>query len=134
MNNIKISRHTVAEIIAIQIYVLGTVSLDDRLATFWIDIPLFLIAFVVILLAGILVLKMVIPVLNYDYNSNNAVLLVLPAIFRKKKDKNEMMRYFVLCIILLLALLLLRYVIWGARDILRELAINMLSEDDYGRL
>lgn len=134
MNNIKISRHTVAEIIAIQIYVLGTVSLDDRLATFWIDIPLFLIAFVVILLAGILVLKMVIPVLNYDYNSNNAVLLVLPAIFRKKKDKNEMMRYFVLCIILLLALLLLRYVIWGARDILRELAINMLSEGDYGRL
>lgn len=134
MNNIKISRHTVAEIIAIQIYVLGTVSLDDRLATFWIDIPLFLIAFVVILLAGILVLKMVIPVLNYDYNSNNAVLMVLPAIFRKKKDKNEMMRYFVLCIILLLALLLLRYVIWGARDILRELAINMLSEGDYGRL
>lgn len=134
MNNIKISRHTVVEIIATQIYVLGAVSLDDRLATFWIDIPLFLIAFVVILLAGILVLKMVIPVLNYDYNSNNAVLLVLPAIFRKKKDKNEMMRYFVLCIILLLALLLLRYVIWGARDILRELAINMLSEGDYGRL
>ena len=134
MNNIKVSKYTVAEIIAIQIYVLGTVSLNDRLAPFWIDIPLFLVAFVVILLAGTLVLKMVIPVLNYDYNSNNAVLLVLPAIFRKKKDKNEMMRYFVLCIILLLALLLLRYVIWGARDVLRELAINMLSEGDYGRL
>lgn len=134
MNNIKVSKNTIVEIIAIQIYVLGTVSLNDRLAPFWIDIPLFLVAFVVILLAGILVLKIVIPVLNYDYSSNNAMFLVLPAIFRKKKDKNEMMRYFVLCIVLLFALLLLRYIIWGARDILRELAINMLSEGDYGRL
>lgn len=134
MNNIKVSKNTIVEIIAIQIYILGTVSLNDRLAPFWIDIPLFLVAFVVILLAGILVLKMVIPVLNYDYNLNNAVFLVLPAIFRKKKDKKEMMRYFVLCIVLLLSLLMLRYIIWGARDILRELAINMLSEGDYGRL
>lgn len=134
MNNIKVGKHIIAEIIAIQIYILGSVSLNDRLASFWIDIPLFLVALVIVLLAGILALKMVIPVLNYDYNSNNAVLLVLPAIFRKKKDKKEMMRYFVLCIVLLLSLLLLRYIIWGARDILRELAINMLSEGDYGRL
>lgn len=134
MNNIKVGKHIIAEIIAIQIYILGSVSLNDRLAPFWIDIPLFLVAFVVILLASILALKMVIPVLNYDYSSNNAVFLALPAIFRKKKDKKEMMRYFILCVILLLALLMLRYIIWGARDILRELAINMLSEGDYGRL
>lgn len=134
MNNIKISRYTVVEVIAIQIYVLGAVSLNDSLAQFWIDVPLVLIAGVTILLASILALKIFIPVLNCDYSSNNTVFLVLPAIFRKKKDKKEMMKYFLLCIFLLLALLMLRYVIWGARDILRELAINMLSEGDYGRL
>lgn len=134
MNNIKISRYTVVEVIAIQIYVLGAVSLNDSLAQFWIDVPLVLIAGVTILLASILALKIFIPVLNCDYSSNNTVFLVLPAIFRKKKDKKEMMKYFLLCIFLLLALLMLRYVIWGARDILRELAINMVSEGDYGRL
>lgn len=134
MNNIKISKYTIVEIIAIQIYVLGAVSLNDSIVQFWIDVPLVFVAGVIILLAGVLALKIFIPVLNCDYSSNNTVFLVLPSIFRKKKDKKEMMRYFVLCIVLLLALSMLRYVILGARDILRELAINMLSEGDYGRL